>query len=121
MRTVIFACVITLFSFLPGTKNDCIKITCLNPADTIRGLTERRTFYLLESTDDTISNFDIRSSCGCEYPILKKDCRVYPGHPDTVIIVSSLKGHLGHWKKETTITAATWTKTFFTGPWIIYE
>ncbi len=76
---------------------------------------------MIESPGDTLSGFDIRSSCGCEYPVWNKNMKVFPGHPDTVIIVSSLKEHRGHWLKSTTITTGDCTLTFYTGPWVIKE
>ncbi len=84
-------------------------------------LTEIKSYFLIESSGDTISNFDIRSSCGCEYPVWKKGMKVFAGHSDTVVIVSLVKGHSGHWLKQTTISANNCTKIFYTGPWVIKD
>jgi hypothetical protein len=97
-----------------------MKITCLNPMDTVsEKRMEIKSYFLIESLGDTISNFDIRSSCGCEYPVWKKGMKVYPGHPDTVIIVSSVKDHPGHWLKKSSIQSGKCTQIFSTGPWEI--
>ena len=109
-----------LFSFFSETKKECMKITCLNPVDTVSAnVGEMRSYFLIESLGDTISNFDIRSSCGCEYPVWKKGMKVFPNHPDTVVIVSLVKGHSGHWLKQTTISADKCIKVFNTGPWVV--
>jgi hypothetical protein len=109
-------------SFSNKNYNECMKITCINPSDTLsQKLHEIKTYFLIESKGDTLSEFDIRSSCGCEHPVWKKDMKVFPGHPDTVIIVSLLKGHTGQWLKSTTITVNNCTQSFYTGPWMISE
>ena len=97
-----------------------MKITCLNPVDTVsENAGEIRSYFLIESLGDTISNIDIQSSCGCEYPVWKKGMKIFPNHPDTVVIVSSIKGHSGHWLKQTTISSDKCIKIFHTGPWIV--
>lgn len=99
-----------------------MKITCLDPKDTLsQKLGEIKTYFLIESLGDTLADFDIRSSCGCEYPIWKPGMKIFPNHPDTVIIVSSLKGYSGPWLKQTTIAASNCTQVFNTGPWVITE
>jgi hypothetical protein len=109
-----------LISFISKPKNACLKITCLNPRDTIsQKVREVKTYFLLESLGDTLSNFDIRSSCGCEYPVWKKEMKVFPDHPDTLVIVSLIKGHPGHWLKQTTISVNHYTQQLYTGPWFI--
>jgi hypothetical protein len=113
-------CLTGLCSFFSGSKKECLKITCLNLAHTVsENEGERISYFLIESLGDTISNFDIRSACGCEYPLWKKDMQVFPNHPDTVIIVSSLKGHSGHWFKQTSISAGNCIIIFNTGPWTV--
>lgn len=117
---ILLICITGLFSFFSETKTECMKITCLNPMDTVSGKRkEIKSYFLIESLGDTISNFDIRSSCGCEYPVWKKGMKVFPNHPDTVVIVSLVKGHSGHWLKQTTISAGKCTKFFNTGPWVV--
>lgn len=97
-----------------------MRITCLNPLDTIaKDSIGVKSYFLIESFGDTLSNFDIRSSCGCEYPLWKKDMKVYPGHPDTVVIVSSVKDHSGYWLKQSSIQTGKCTQIFYTGPWEI--
>jgi hypothetical protein len=103
-------------------KKECMTITCLNPRDTLsQKLHEVKTYFLIESLGDTLADFDIRSSCGCEHPVWKKEMKVFPGHPDTVIIVSLLKANRGKWLKSTTISVNNCTQTFYTGPWLITE
>ena len=111
-----------LISFIPETKVECLKITCLNPRDTVsQTIGELKTYFLVESLGDTLTGFDIRSSCGCEYPVWNKEMKIFPNHPDTVIIVSLLKGYNGRWQKETTITVNNCTEVFYTGPWFVTE
>ncbi len=115
-------CFITLASCSSNKKDECLKIKCLSPRDSVSKKTsELKTYFLIESAGDTISNFDIRSSCGCEYPVWNKEMKIYPGHPDTVMIVSSIKDHMGHWSKQTTIKAGDCIQVFNTGPWIITD
>jgi len=123
MKTLLYILLLTvLFSFAGKGKNECMKITCLNPRDTLSQKNgEIKTYFLIESLGDTLSDFEIRSSCGCEYPVWKKDMKVSPDHPDTVLIVSSLKGHSGYWLKSSTITTNNCRQEFFTGPWVITE
>ena len=111
-----------LTGFVGKTKNDCLKITCLNTRDTVsQKKGQVKTYFLIESLADTLSGFNIRSSCGCEYPVWKKEMRVYPGHADTVVIFSSVKDHLGYWLKQSTISAGSCSAVFTTGPWIVRE
>ncbi len=116
--SAIIITVLLYFMFAPGTPRDCLKITCLNPADTVSvKIGERRSVFLLESPADTLSGFEIRSSCGCEYPVYNKQMKIFPGHPDTVVVVSLLKGHSGKWHKQTTLVTGHCIQAFYTGPW----
>lgn len=118
-----FFCLVYLtgfFNFFSEAEKECLRITCLNPVHTVsENEGEIRSYFLIESLGDTISNFDIRSTCGCEYPVWKKDMMIFPNHPDTVIIVSKLKDHWGYWLKQTTISAGNCIKIFNTGPWTV--
>jgi hypothetical protein len=123
MKTFLFILFLTvLFSFAGKSKNDCMRITCLNPRDTVSQKNgEIKTYFLVESLGDTLSNFDIRSSCGCEHAVWKQEMKIFPDHPDTVLIISSLKGYSGYWLKPSTITAGNCTQVFNTGPWLVTE
>ena len=121
MKTFLFIVALAiLISFNTKPANNCVKVTCLNQKDTVsETLGEYKSYFLVESLGDTLSNFDIRPSCGCEIAIWKKGMKVYPNHPDTVIIISSLKDHAGRWIKMTTLSANNCTQLFYTGPWIV--
>ncbi|HUR67078.1 MAG TPA: hypothetical protein VMZ03_12080 [Chitinophagaceae bacterium] len=123
MKTILCLLLIPgFFIYLPVTQKECIRITCLDRRDTVlERLGVVRSSFLIESLSDTLSGFDIRSSCGCEYPLWKKQMRIYPGHPDTIVILSSIKSFSGYWQKQTTITAENCTTIFYTGPWIIIK
>ena len=123
MKVILTILLITiLISFNSRSKYECMKITCLNPKDTIsQKVGEVKTYFLVESLGDTLTNFDIRPSCGCEYAIWNKAMKVFPNHPDTIIIVSQLKDYPGQWLKQTTIMSGNCTQLFYTGPWYVTE
>ena len=77
-------------------SQDCLKVTCINPVDTVFAGRTIKSYFLVESTRDTITILQIKSAHGGEVPSWRKGNRIYPNHPDTVLIHSSIyKGYQG--------------------------
>lgn len=115
-------CVYSNCKIKPPSGDSCLKVTCLNPRDTVSEKEKViKTYFLVESLGDTIRWIDVYSSCGCEYPTFKRDAVIYPNHPDTIMITSSLPGHRGLWQKGHTIRTIKCTTAFNTGIWFVKE
>lgn len=111
-----------LFGFDRKPPRECMKITCLNPTHIVSQRFQKiKSIFLFESLGDTISDFNIRPSCGCEYSIWGKGMKIFPNHPDTVIIISLVRDHIGSWLKQTTVSTNKCTQLIQTGPWVITE
>ncbi|NVN94198.1 MAG: hypothetical protein HXX18_02820 [Bacteroidetes bacterium] len=103
-------------------KCNCFKITCLNPIDIVSSKEKViKTQFLIESLGDTIKDIRISSSCCCEFSTLKKDMIIYPNHPDTITIISNLKGKKGFWKNTHSILTNKCGMNFYTGSWWIID
>ena len=98
--------------------DSCLKITCLNPRDTVSQKDKQiKTYFLIESLGGTIKVKQVLSSCGCEYPTWRKNMIIYPNKPDTIVITSLLTGRHGAWKKQHTILTDKCSMIFYTGYW----
>ena len=96
-------------------QESCVKITCLNPRDTIFKGERVETFFQVECLKDSLVIKGIRSSHGAEVPDWRKGYLIYPNHPDTVRITSSISEYsAGPWKKSHYISTTKCDAIFYT-------